>query len=177
PVGYQAISPDFTYFAYSSSSLLHLLDITSCNTNDEVELSIGAQIFSVAFSPDSQSLITGAFDHSVRLWDVETGLPMGSPRVGHTESVYSVVFSPDGTFVASGSTNEVLFWKYVGLEQMIDFMCDERYAEPLTAAQLASYGLSANHRCAGGRGIAVIASVEGDFRVVEPEAAPTAVPT
>ncbi|KAG2064145.1 WD40 repeat-like protein, partial [Suillus decipiens] len=36
-------------------------------------------------------------------WDAATGLPLGEPFRGHTSSVNSVSFSPDGTRVVSGS--------------------------------------------------------------------------
>ncbi|KAG2746359.1 WD40 repeat-like protein, partial [Suillus brevipes Sb2] len=42
-------------------------------------------------------------DSTVRLWDVATGQPVGEPLRGHTYSVYSVSFSPDGTRIVSGS--------------------------------------------------------------------------
>src|SRR5205085_4017506 len=40
-------------------------------------------------------------DHSVRLWDVETGQELG--RFEHTYFVCSVAFSPDGRYGLSGS--------------------------------------------------------------------------
>jgi WD40 repeat protein len=39
----------------------------------------------------------------VRLWDTATGQPVGPPLTGHTHTVFSVAFSPDGTRIASGS--------------------------------------------------------------------------
>ena len=34
---------------------------------------------------------------TVRLWDAATGQPVGQPLTGHTDTVISVAFSPDGT--------------------------------------------------------------------------------
>merc|ERR1711863_254330 len=43
-----------------------------------------------------------SFDSTVRLWDVERGSCVHT-LTRHKEPVYSVAFSPDGKFLASGS--------------------------------------------------------------------------
>ena len=47
-------------------------------------------------------LASGSYDRTIRLWDVHTG-EHKKILTGHTDNIYSVVFSPDGQILASGS--------------------------------------------------------------------------
>ena len=60
-------------------------------------------VYSVSFSPDGQTLASGhERKDGVRLWDVATGTLLHTFD-GHTDSVNSVHFSPNGLRVISGS--------------------------------------------------------------------------
>jgi len=66
-----------------------------------------APIYSVAFSPDGNTLATGSSDRSVRLWDVRTG-QQKTIFTGDTYGAYIVAFSPDGNTLATGSTDRAI---------------------------------------------------------------------
>ena len=42
---------------------------------------------SVALSPDGHWVVAGSDDKTVRVWDVDSGEPVGAPLTGHTEPV------------------------------------------------------------------------------------------
>jgi hypothetical protein len=60
-----------------------------------------AGVVHVALSPDQTRLISASHDHSVRLWDVESGQEL-SRLDGHTNKVNVVCWAPDGQQLASG---------------------------------------------------------------------------
>ena len=62
---------------------------------------------SVTYSPDGISLISGSFDNTVKLWDVQTG-GVVKTFYGHTQYVLSVSASADCARIASGSEDHTI---------------------------------------------------------------------
>jgi WD40 repeat protein len=62
----------------------------------------------VAFSPDGKRMVSASNDKTLRLWNADTGQPIGPPMTGHTDAVTSVAFSPDGHQIVSGSWDYTL---------------------------------------------------------------------
>jgi len=75
-------------------------------------------IYSLAFTPDGKQFLTSSFDNSIKLWDSVSGNLVREFKahkvkefeMGHQEPVFTAAFSPDGKFIASGSS---------GLERII----------------------------------------------------------
>jgi len=64
-------------------------------------------VWSVAFSPDGQWALSGSYDDTLKLWDVNTG-SLVRTFTGHTDDVRSVAISPDGQWALSGSADKTL---------------------------------------------------------------------
>ena len=64
----------------------------------------------VAVSPDGNTVASGSFDTTIKLWDESTGALLQT-WTGHADWVNSVAFSPDGNTVVSGSSdNTIKLW-------------------------------------------------------------------
>src|SRR5690349_4179465 len=53
-------------------------------------------IATVAFSPDGTRSLTASWDHTARVWEVETGQEI-STLTGHTDQLSGAAFSADGS--------------------------------------------------------------------------------
>jgi WD40 repeat protein len=78
---------------------------------------------SLAWSPDSRRALSGAFDNTVRLWDLESGRCL---RVfdGHTASILGLAWSADGRRAFSGDSNG---WLWVW--DLSEFVTEARTSE------------------------------------------------
>jgi eukaryotic-like serine/threonine-protein kinase len=56
----------------------------------------------VAFNPNGRVMLTGSLDCAARLWNTETGKPVG-PRLQHASGITAAAFSHDGKQVLTGS--------------------------------------------------------------------------
>ncbi|MBD2067173.1 NACHT domain-containing protein [Leptolyngbya sp. FACHB-671] len=66
-----------------------------------------SRVWSIAFSPDGKTLVSGSEDKTIKLWNANTG-ECQQTLLGHTNWIKSVVFSPDGRSLASGSFDQTV---------------------------------------------------------------------
>lgn len=66
-------------------------------------------VLSVAYSPEEDRVALCA-GNTIQVWNARTGelIVMAGPREGHMTSVNSIVFSPDGTRISSGSDDHTV---------------------------------------------------------------------
>src|SRR5258705_3148716 len=64
-------------------------------------------VLSVAFSPDGGLLASASSDHTIKLWDPQTGEHLRTLE-GHSDLVASVAFSADGGLLASASWDHTI---------------------------------------------------------------------
>lgn len=81
-------------------------EVTLWNWTEDAPRTLKAHslpVQALAFSADGQTLATGAFDESIKLWDVPTLTRKPETLTGQLGAVWSLAFSPDNRQLASGS--------------------------------------------------------------------------
>jgi eukaryotic-like serine/threonine-protein kinase len=68
-------------------------------------------VYAVAWSPDGRRIASGSQDHTVQVWDAQSGKTLLIYR-GHTDFVNAVAWSPDSQAIVSGSDDGTIqVWK------------------------------------------------------------------
>ncbi|MCA0318388.1 MAG: c-type cytochrome [Proteobacteria bacterium] len=70
----------------------------------------GGPVRALAISADGRLALSGSFDTSAILWDIERGLALAVLR-GHESSVNAAAALPDGRFATAGEDGRILLWR------------------------------------------------------------------
>ena len=60
----------------------------------------------LSFTPNSTQLISGSFDKTIKLWQLDTGVAIHTLTDDRRKGVFALAVSPDGKLLASGSWDE-----------------------------------------------------------------------
>jgi hypothetical protein len=73
---------------------------------ERFDLGHDSSVSSAAFSPDGTRIVSASSDKTARLWDAETGQPIGKPLRGHEDVGENAAFSPDGKRIVTASADK-----------------------------------------------------------------------
>lgn len=104
-----AVTPDSQIIASGSSD--QTIRVWHLNHNKAPQIIHGYQgwVTSVAINSQGNILVSSGTDGTVRLWNL-LSCELICTLLGHTDSVFSVVISPDDQIIATASLKEVLLW-------------------------------------------------------------------
>ncbi|GAW14127.1 hypothetical protein ANO14919_035210 [Xylariales sp. No.14919] len=121
-----AVSSGIKYIAAGAlNKTIYVWDIHSGYLLERLEGADGHKdsIYSVAFSPSGKELVSGGLDNTIKIWELSPSpLPLSGKAApmegkciktlkGHQDFVLSVAFTPDASWVISGSKDQgVRFW-------------------------------------------------------------------
>jgi WD40 repeat protein len=93
--------------AYLQGANLTDVNFSHCHfTNTVFSQSLGS-IFTIVFSPDQKTLVTGGMDGYIRIWRIADGQQLQAWSA-HSNWIRHLTFSPDGQYLASSSNDRTI---------------------------------------------------------------------
>jgi WD40 repeat protein/class 3 adenylate cyclase len=84
------------------------------------------EIRAVAFSPDGNYILTGSFDKTARLWDIQNGQELR--RFTAPAPVWDISFSPDGKYILGTAQTSLILWDTATGKEVHHFMHDTGFS-------------------------------------------------
>jgi WD40 repeat protein len=110
PVYSVTFSSDDRYIVSSSHDrTVRQWDASSGQALGKVLVGHENRVFCAAYSLDAKRIVSCSEDQTVRIWNAEDGTQIGD-SILHDTYVYSVAYSPDGLYVASGADSALRIW-------------------------------------------------------------------
>lgn len=124
----------------SEDRTLNLWDIATGHLVGDTWVGHTYWVNSVIFSADGQYVISASEDKTLRLWDTSSRTAIGQPWVGHSLPITMIALN--GQTVMSVSRDGTLrFWALRTIPELIAWACQNRYARPIAAEDLTTYGI------------------------------------
>ena len=149
---YIAFSPDCTKFALCNGDIVTVQDSNSGTIEIQLHVTAGYAQY-CCFSPDGR-LLAAAAGRTAYVWDITSlnTYPVGT-LVGHTDRIWSLVFSSPSTLISVSGDKSVRFWQ-IGVLPTDPVTTDPESAS-LVSSKILSVGLQAK------AGIAISSDEEG----------------
>lgn len=122
-----------------SSAVIGLGGSTQSTAAPELILQTGhsRSVKAIVFGPENKWIATGAFDNTIKIWDITTGHELRTLS-GHSAAVNTLVRSRDGTMLASASNdNSVILWNVAAGKEIRRF---EAQADVIRAVAISADG-------------------------------------
>lgn len=98
-----------------------VINLLSAETGEQINdelLQHGEAVWSLAFNPAGDRIISGGLDGIARFWDVNTGQVLRETLI-HDDAVYGILYTPDGeTIITASADARVHFWDAETLEEL-----------------------------------------------------------
>jgi len=113
-----ALSPDGKIFAVAMEDGNVILFETEGPKELKSFKAHEAAVYDVAFSPDGATLATCSTDKLAKVWDWKADMPMEKAKLeGHTDAVWAVSWSKDGSLATAGADRKIKLWSTDGKEE------------------------------------------------------------
>jgi WD40 repeat protein len=92
----------------SSDRNIYILDATTLSLKTSIENAHQNSVFSLQYSPDGKTLLSGGRDALLRAWDVENNFQQATSLPAHLFTVNKIVFHPEGKIFATASRDKTI---------------------------------------------------------------------
>lgn len=92
----------------ASDRSIYFLDAETLEIKRVLKNAHTNSVFSLAYSPDGQLLLSGGRDAMLRVWNLDQGDELISEQPAHWYTINHLVFSPDGQHFATASRDRTL---------------------------------------------------------------------
>ena len=110
--GFNLGIPINSFWQMASQTNVNLpYSLVSFSLSKQIKTSDEVAVIALAITPDGQNFITGNLKGEVQLWNLQTG-ELQKTIGKHSESVNSILISPDGQTLISGDGKTIKIWNF-----------------------------------------------------------------